>query len=493
MKAIMVMFDSLNRHMLPPYGCGWTHAANFQRLADRCTTFDNSYIGSMPCMPARRELHTGRPNFLHRSWGPLEPFDDSMPRILHESGISSHLISDHYHYWESGGATYHTQYSTWQFHRGQEGDLWMGQVADPPEIDAIGQNALTDHWHRQDQVNRQFMRQISDQPQARTFAAGLDFLRRNCREDGWFLQIETFDPHEPFFSQKIFQDLYPELLTDANAPLFDWPFYGEVEEPQDFIDQCRGHYAALLSMCDSHLGRVLDLMDEHELWDDTLLIVWTDHGFLLSEHGWWGKGRMPWFNHLANIPFFVWDPRSGVAGQRRQSLVQPAIDLGPTLLNFFNLNTTPDMRGSDLCETIAQDQPVRQEALFGTHGGHVNITDGRYVYMRAAANPDNTPLNNYTLMPSGMRAMFHPNDLQHAQLDDPLPFSKGCPVLRIPSQGFSSWNQHLFGNRLYDLQSDPEQGKTIEDGQVEDAMIEKMKDLMRHYDAPQEQFERLGI
>ena len=56
MKAIMLMFDSLNRRMLSPYGCDWVHTPNFGRLARRCTTFDNSYVGSMPCMPARRAL-----------------------------------------------------------------------------------------------------------------------------------------------------------------------------------------------------------------------------------------------------------------------------------------------------------------------------------------------------------------------------------------------------------------------------------------------------
>ena len=84
MKAIMVMFDTLNRRMLPPYGCDWVHAPNFQRLAQQTVTFDNCYVGSMPCMPARRELHTGRYNFLHRSWTPLEPFDNSMPQLLKE-------------------------------------------------------------------------------------------------------------------------------------------------------------------------------------------------------------------------------------------------------------------------------------------------------------------------------------------------------------------------------------------------------------------------
>ena len=77
MRTIMVMFDTLTRKFLPSYGCNWTKLPNFKRLEQRCTTFDNFYAGSLPCMPARRELHTGKHNFLHRSWGPLEPVDRS--------------------------------------------------------------------------------------------------------------------------------------------------------------------------------------------------------------------------------------------------------------------------------------------------------------------------------------------------------------------------------------------------------------------------------
>ena len=137
MKAIVVMFDSLNRNWLPPYGCDWVHAPNFRRLAERTVTFDNSYVCSMPCMPARREMHTARPNFLHRSWGPVEPFDDSVPEILKENGVYTHLVSDHYHYWEEGGCNYHTRFSTWEAFRGQEGDPWIGQVREPDIPDAV--------------------------------------------------------------------------------------------------------------------------------------------------------------------------------------------------------------------------------------------------------------------------------------------------------------------------------------------------------------------
>ena len=54
MKAVMVMFDSLNRHFLSPYGCDWTHTPNFKRLAEKTVTFTSCFVVSMPCMPARR-------------------------------------------------------------------------------------------------------------------------------------------------------------------------------------------------------------------------------------------------------------------------------------------------------------------------------------------------------------------------------------------------------------------------------------------------------
>src|SRR5688500_7442970 len=145
MKAIMVMFDTLNRHMLPPYGCEWVHAPNFRRLAERTVTFDRCYVGSMPCMPARRELHTGRHNFLHRSWGPLEPFDDSMPELLRRNGVYTHLATDHQHYFEDGGGTYHNRYNTWEYTRGQEGDLWKGHVNDPDIPPVIAPRAARDN------------------------------------------------------------------------------------------------------------------------------------------------------------------------------------------------------------------------------------------------------------------------------------------------------------------------------------------------------------
>ena len=488
MKAIMIMFDSLNRRMLSPYGCDWVKTPNFARLAQKTVTFTNAYAGSLPCMPARRELHTGRYNFLHRSWGPIEPFDDSMPEILKQNGVHSHLISDHYHYWEEGGCNYHTRYKTWEIVRGQEGDPWKCHLVDIPRpADSLNDRYRADAWTRQDWVNRFYMREESDHYQARTFGLGLEFLAVNHRHENWFLHLETFDPHEPYFTY----DRYLKLYTDPyRGPHCDWPPYGKVTEATEFVQHIRLVNAALVSMCDHYLGKILDAMDHFDLWRDTMLIVNTDHGFLLGEHGWWAKCCQPFYNEVAHIPLFIWDPRCREADERRHSLVQ-TIDLAPTILDFFNLPLPPDMQGKPLRAAIANDTSVREAGLFGIHGGHVNVTDGRYVYMRAPTRTDNAPLFEYTLMPTHMRRTFGVDELQDIQLHEPFAFTKGCRTMKIA--GRARVKAHEFGTLLFDLQTDPQQENPIRDNAVETRMRSHLVRLMRENDAPAEQFERLGL
>ena len=486
MRAIMLMFDTLNRRMLNCYGCDWTKTPNFQRLAEKTVVFDNCYAGSLPCMPARRELHTGRYNFLHRSWGPIEPFDDSIPEMLRQNGIYTHMISDHQHYWEDGGATYHHRYDSWEIVRGQEGDRWKGQVKDPVIPNHYGRL-----W-RQDVVNRGYLDSGEKQPLAQVFKLGLEFLEKNKKEDNWFLHWECFDPHEPFYcADDEFNRMYED---DYDGPQFDWPNYSQVTEPSDAVRHCRNRYAALLSMCDAYLGKFLDFMDYNDMWKDTVVIVNTDHGFLLSEHDLWGKSAHPWYNEIAHIPLFIWNPQLAKKGERRSSVVQN-IDVAVSILEWFGIHKTKDMLGMNLIPVITDDTPVREYALFGLHGGHVNITDGRYVYMRAP-KPDNSPLYNYTLMPTHMRCLFSVEEMKTMTLYPGFKFTKGAPVMRIASVEDKTGDttpKHSMETMLFDLEIDPGQKKPIDDPVVENRMVEAMKRIMAENDAPKEQYERLDL
>lgn len=499
MKAIMVMYDTLSRAYLESYGCNWTKTPNFKRLAKRSVQFENCYVGSMPCMPARRELHTGRVNFFHRSWGPMEPFDDSMPEILKKNGIYTHLVSDHQHYWEDGGATYHNRYSSWEIARGQEGDNWKTDLSYKFDKGTVFKNkevmlsypsytGMLTH----DVINRNNMQKEEKTSQAVTFANGLEFIHTNHEQDNWFLQIETFDPHEPFFTLKDDKALYPHEFKGDDAELeADWPPYAPVAEDDETVRHVRYNYAALVSKCDRYLGKVLDLMDAYDLWNDTMLIVNTDHGFLLGEHGWWGKTAMPIYDEIAHTPLYLYDPRrKDKVGLKRNAIVQ-TIDLAPTLLEYFGVEIPKDMEGRPLAHVMEDDTPIRDFAVFGYHGSQVDVTDGRYVYMHAAAHPEEK-VYEYTLMPTHMRQMFQPEEMQNIELAGPFEFTKGCKVMKIEKADMMG-DTTSFGSMLFDLQEDPTQNTLIHDETVESRLLGFIKEYMKKNDAPKELYRRLGL
>ena len=496
MKAILVMFDTLRRDLLSVYG-GPAHTPNFDRLARRAVTFDRHYAGSLPCMPARRELHTGRYNMLHRSWGPLEPFDDSMPEILKRHNIHTHLATDHYHYLEDGGCTYHSRYSTWYVARGQAHDAYAADLAPHGEM-APNQMSADHLMGRMRQMrmeggwcnmhNRELVRDEKDFPMRMTFDNGLDFLDRNGRYDNWFLTIETFDPHEPFTAPDRIARRY------AGDALPDWPPYARVTEDPARVEDMRAHYLALVEYCDEQLGRVLDKLDEMDLWDGTMLIVNTDHGFFLSEHGWWGKGFMPNYEELTHLPLMIWDPRcKEAAGQRRSALVQ-TIDLAPTILSYFGLDTPGDMLGRDLYPVIRNDAPIRQYALFGYHAAPLGITDGRFVLLRAVHDMS-VPAFEYTLMPTHMRSMMSVEELSTAELWPPFSFTKGCPLLRIEGRPNPHFRlaQPEGEDLMFDLADDPAQARPIDDPEKKAELLAQMALLLRKNDAPQEAYRRYAL
>lgn len=482
MRAVMMMFDTLCRNMLPPYGNQQIIAPNFARLAEKTVVFDRSYVGSLPCMPARREIHTGRYNFLHRAWGPLEPFDESMPNLLHRNGIHTHLASDHYHYWESGGSTYHTQYTTWEAFRGQEGDQYCGDMHIPPG-ETIGRNS---GWMiEQDRVNRKYVVNAEDYSLVQTMDAGLRFIDQNHDMDRWFLQIEAFDPHEPFVCPEEYKDLYPD---DYDGPEFEWPKYGSTAGYSEAEKRrLRKNYMALLSFCDKQLGRLLDYFDQYNLWKDTMLIVNTDHGYLLGEHEFFGKSIMPLYAEISNTPLFIYDPRCKKQGERRNALVQ-TMDLAPTLLEYFGIDIPQTMMGKVLKETIQQDTPVRQTCIFGCHREYLCVTDGKYVYMRA---PRDARMEDYTLMPSTMRDLMSSEELQGWEQHPGFSFTKGMSVMKI--KRMSDSGNVGKADLLFDVENDPTQSHPMHDQAIENRLIDAMLEWMEQAEAPAYLYEVLEL
>ncbi|MDB6178248.1 sulfatase [Paracoccus sp. Z330] len=503
MKTVLVLFDSLNRNALSPYGGDRVPTPNFDRLAARSACFRDHHVGSMPCMPARRDLLTGRMSFLHRSWGPIEPYDVTFPEVLsREHGVYSHFVTDHFHYWEDGGATYHNRYDSYEFFRGQEGDRWKGVVApDWPAIEARFDPAQVSRrprsYPRHNVINRDYIDDEAAHPSFQTFAAGVEFIEENRDADNWFLQIETFAPHEPFFAPKRFRDI---AGARHQGPALDWPQYGHSDRPLEEQDELRASYYASVAMCDELLGQVLDMFDRNDLWRDTALIVTTDHGFLLGEHDLWAKNRMTLYQEIARIPLFFHDPANpGADGTLVEGLSQTP-DLAASILDLFGAEPPAQMPAPSLRPMLAGQGSPHDALIYGYFGGAVNLTDGRHSYHRYPPDMAAQEVYQYTLMPTHIFDFFHPEELVHAQLSPPTSFSRDMPLLRVPVSAKSAmYNAYGPGcmiesdTRLYDLASDPAQGVPLDNPELEACLSEQMARLMQMLDAPAEAFARLGL
>jgi len=501
MRTLFVLFDSLNRRALSCYG-GDTITPNFTRLAQRSIVFDNHYVGSLPCMPARRDMHTGRLNFLHRSWGPLEPFDVSYPEILNENGTYTHLVTDHYHYFEDGGSTYHNRYTTWEFLRGQEWDPFRAVVEPPLEKFKAAYHPSQYEDHRgfsgrlQNMINREYVRAEEDYALAKCFDRLIGFLDTNGDAGDWLVQIECFDPHEPFAAPARFRDLYPR---DYKGPVLDWPRYKMVDEDRLEVEELRANYAALVTMCDAQLGRLLDHMDAHNLWHDTAVVLSTDHGFMLGEHDWWAKNRQPFYQEIAHIPLIIYHPDfADRGGERRQALTQTT-DIMPTLLHLHGAETPPGLDGRSLVPVLAQDQEVHAAVIYGLFGAATNVTDGRYTYFRYPDNMATQELWEYTLMPTHLKSFFKAKEFENASLERSFSFLRGYPVLKLPARRDAQRPPGQGGppmdarTVLYDLAVDPQQLSPIDDDEIESRMVDMMVALMRANEAPPEAYARLGL
>ena len=99
-NVIVILCDTLTRDKLSPYHhgegpYGYIRTPNLQRLAERGITFTNHWINSAPCMPARRDLCSGRIEFPWRSWGPRESFDPDWTLVLRDTDVTTCLFTDH--------------------------------------------------------------------------------------------------------------------------------------------------------------------------------------------------------------------------------------------------------------------------------------------------------------------------------------------------------------------------------------------------------------
>jgi arylsulfatase A-like enzyme len=503
-KAVVVLLDSLNRHMIGKYGGTEFSTPNMDRLAERAVTFHKHYTGSLPCMPARHDILVGSMDFLWRPWGSIELWERPVTYHLRRKGVPTMLFSDHPHLFEVGGENYHTDFMAWEYLRGHESDPWKTRE-DPSWVGSPTLSASTKsqagRGHAPYDLSRTYFHEELDYPGPKTLNGAAEWLSANGEaHESFLLFVDEFDPHEPFDTPEPWSGMYdPEWEGEQLI----WPPYavggiadGVLTEREG--QHIRSNYGAKLSMIDHWFGKLLDVMDRDNRWQDTMLILCTDHGHYLGEKDIWGKPRVPQYETLGHTPLMIAAP--GVKSGDCHALTTN-VDINATLVDLFDVDTTYKAHGRSMLPLLSGDaSSIREYALGGVYGQWVQITDGVRKYARAPV-ADGFPLsmwsNRWSTMPvPSMPGLRLPNPDKRAWLDF-MPDSD-VPVIRQPFRAgdllpFWAMSPAIGDHYLFDLQNDPQEHENIIGEPVEQEMTALLKSALTEVDAPEEQFERLGL
>lgn len=454
-------------------------------------------------MPARRELLSGRKEFLWRPWGSLEVFDPRLTAEVRKSGYHTHIVTDHYHYWEEEANGYIQSYDSTEMIRGYEVDNWQVQDRNeklPNWVMNVAKFRAPEHIGQYYANTKHFVDE-RDFFSAKVFTGACDWLDKHARNGKFFLHVETFDVHEPFHVPEPYESMYAEGATKNEFNI--WPPYQVYDDLEAFMNQTspeelaflKAQYMGKVTMMDKWFGTLLDKIEQLDLWDDTMVIFTTDHGHDLGERRVFGK-QHPHFDSHANIPLLVWHPDNPGNGKRLPGLTQ-TVDLFATIIGAAGVEITPDNRHSrSLLPMIVSDaESPRNAVLYGTFGQGVCVTDGEWTILKSPVAE--RPLFLYSTSitrplivdnPVDGRLSKPPNEpIDQGYFDETI----GLPMWKIPIH----IDPRTYENFLYNRVVDPEQRKNLWnlDSEQRDRMLRLVRTLLDEEGYPAEQLERLGL
>lgn len=525
-NVVVVLLDSLDRHLLGSYGGSEFATPHLDRFALRSTRFTRHVTGSLPCMPARHDILCGALDFLWRPWGSIELWERPITADLRDHGVTTMLVTDHPHLFESGGENYHTDFGAWDYVRGHEGDPWKTWL-DPSWVGVPAPPALTGDWFLRRRLgdaaphleraydrSRTHFRVEADFPGPRTMAAAADWLTdaaRDGRDGRWLLFVDEFDPHEPFDTPAEWTGCYEDTPWEGERLI--WPPYVVGGRSSGLLDEAecrhiRANYGAKLSMIDHWFGTLLDRLDATGAWDDTAVIVCTDHGHYLGDEradgsgdrvDLWGKPMVPQFEPLGHIPLMIHWP--GVAGGVTCDALTTSVDLHATIADVFGVRPAHRTHGRSLVPLLTgAATEVREWAIGGVYGNWVQVTDGRWKYARAPEG-ENLPLsmwsNRWSTMPVHVRGITELPLPDGRAVLDRMPGSD-VPVIRQPfaaGDALPFWvgRSNVGQHHLYDVDTDPDEQENRRGERREREMIELLRHALAEVEAPAEHLLRLGL
>jgi arylsulfatase A-like enzyme len=384
LNLIVIIADTTRWDQLGLYGNKRVKTPNLDRLASEGVVFENAYADGLPTIPCRRVYHTGRSILREKEnwWRPLYQEDVTLSEILQKQGLVTGFIADTYHHFKPD-MNFHRGYDSWQWIRGQEGDMWISGPRDQSDpAKHMPSHLMNDGYRKQMlqyMMNTSMRKGEQDYFCAQSCAAAMKWLEQNARNKPFMLWLDMFDPHEPWDAPPRFQKMYRNDYGYERY-LFGYGVRHEDIQEDDY-PVLRDLYAAEITFSDYCIGGLLDKIDKLKMRDETVVVFSTDHGTHLGELGCVQKTAGLLNSCVARLPLIVRHPDRKMAGRRVTELVS-GIDYMPTMLALLGIPKFPGVDGKNFWPLVTTEDFENHPRLFTGFGNFAAVRDKQWHYFQ---------------------------------------------------------------------------------------------------------------
>lgn len=381
MNILFIAVDDMNND-LGCYGHKLVKSPNLDRLARRGVRFERAYCQFPLCSPSRSSLMTGLRPDTTRVFDLRYHFRDGLPDVVTLSqffmqrGYYAARVGKIYHYGNPGdiGTSGLDDAASWQevFNpAGRDRTVIQTNIINYTPKRGLGSAMclLADQTGKDEQHT-----------DGMVASKAIELLEKH-RAQPFFLAVGFYKPHTPYVAPQKYFDLYPmkkialpslpstnDIPAPGLASTRPWPWFGVKPEQ---ARECKQAYYATISFVDAQIGRVLDALERLKLTDNTVVVFWSDHGYLLGEHGLWMKQSC--FEESARVPLIISAP--GKQRGKRCDRIVELLDLYPTLVELAGFEPAKNLHGRSLVPLLENHGTAWTRAAFtqvqrGTFPGH---------------------------------------------------------------------------------------------------------------------------
>ncbi len=413
-NAILIVLDTLRQDHVGCYGNDWIKTPNLDAFAEESVKFTRMYPESLPTLPARKAIYTGKRVFPFTEdkkgetktvrgdyvadalgapgWSTISDSDDTLAdRFTRKKYITS-LFSDVYHQFKPG-YNYHRGFDQWKWIRGQEEDQFLSgpelsdetleQYLTPKKKGLTAGTFFAQIMMRQFLKNTRWWQSESDTFPARVFREAGKWLDMNYEalSDGkGFTTVECFDPHEPWNPPLHYIRMYEKDPDwEEGCRRITHSLYGPASIlSEKELKNLRTRYAAEVSLVDTWFGYYIDYIKRIGIWDDSIIVVVSDHGHMLGEHGLIAKAANPLGREVADLVAMIRFPGGKESGKTCDKFCYHH-DISTTICKACGVSSG-GMQGKDLFKLVSEEDLTYYDHVSIAWGGSIAVYDGDYWY-----------------------------------------------------------------------------------------------------------------